>query len=64
MMEVDSNHDGCIDYNEFIVMMRKNTEYSKTMFQKWVWRKAKDPIVSTYIFSNTTIDNEDYMFFS
>lgn len=34
MMEVDANHDGCIDYNEFIIMMRKNTEYSKAIFQK------------------------------
>ncbi|MFN9906159.1 MAG: EF-hand domain-containing protein [bacterium] len=31
MMEVDSNKDGCIDYNEFIIMMRKNTEYSKAI---------------------------------
>ena len=43
MNEVDTNHDGSvidslglhvlqIDYTEFISMMKKNTEYAKSMF--------------------------------
>ena len=27
MKEVDSNKDGIIDYNEFIIMMKKNTDF-------------------------------------
>jgi hypothetical protein len=31
LKEVDVNNDGLIDYNEFITMMRKNTDFQKTL---------------------------------
>ena len=30
--EVDANKDGLIDYNEFITMMKDNSEYSSSLF--------------------------------
>jgi len=31
--EVDKNKDGYIDYNEFLTMMKNNSEYSKAILE-------------------------------
>jgi Ca2+-binding EF-hand superfamily protein len=34
LKEADKNNDGQIDYNEFISMMKTNTEYSRSVLGK------------------------------
>ena len=34
LKEADKNEDGQIDYNEFISMMKSNTEYSRSVLGK------------------------------
>ena len=40
MDEVDKDKNGYIDYNEFLTMMKNNSDYSKTVLEKtleWIF---------------------------